>query len=124
DGDLDDYRRLGATQRRGRAQDDAKTTDRSESAPSLDRREERRRRAETRVATKPLRESLRAAERRLEDLSKEKAALEAKLADPALYQTAPRDAAQLNIRLADVARATAEAEATWLAAAEALENAD
>ena len=98
DGDLDDYRRLVATQRRGRAQDDAKTTDRSESAPSLDRREERRRRAETRVATKPLRESLRAAERRLEDLSKEKAALEAKLADPALYQTAPRDAAQLNIR--------------------------
>ncbi len=123
DGDLDDYRRHVASERRQRSRGDGGSAGEN-GAPSLDRREERRRRAESRAAAKPLRDALRAAERKLEDLNRDKATIEARLADPLLYQSAPGDAAQLNIRLAEVSRATAEAETAWLAAAAALEESD
>ena len=61
------------------------------------------------------------AETRLERLAAERVAIEARLADPALY--APGRAGEItaaNARLAAIARETAAAEATWLAAEEAL----
>ena len=121
DGDLDDYRRHIASERRQRSRGE-ETSGNGNGGPSPDRREERRRRAENRAAAKPLREALRAAERKVEECNRVKAAIEAKLADPLLYQSAPKDVAQLNIQLAEAKRATAEAEAAWLAAAAALEE--
>jgi ATP-binding cassette subfamily F protein 3 len=113
EGDLDDYRVLIAD--RGRP---AKT----ETAPS--RREDRRERAEIRAATAPLRRRARDAETRIAKLAEERARIEAKLADPALY--APGRAAEVTAaqtRLAAIARETDAAEADWLEAAEALEAA-
>ena len=114
DGDLDDYRALLAERARPAAKTDA--------GPS--RRDERRDRAEARVATAPLRKKARDAEARLTKLAAEKAAIETKLADPAIY--APGKVAQVTeaqTRLAAIARETEAAEMEWLEAAEALEAA-
>ncbi len=114
DGDLDDYRALLADRARPAAKADA--------APS--RRDERRDRAEARVATAPLRKKAKDAEARLAKLAAERAALEARLADPALY--APGNAGKVTdaqTRLAAVNRQTEAAEMEWLEAAEALEAA-
>ncbi len=114
DGDLDDYRALLADRARPAAKADA--------APS--RRDERRDRAEARVATAPLRKKAKDAEARLAKLAAERAALEARLADPALY--VPGNAGKVTdaqTRLAAVNRQTEAAEMEWLEAAEALEAA-
>ncbi len=61
------------------------------------------------------------AETSLARLTAERTAIEARLADPALY--APGRASEIvaaNARLAAIARETAAAEAAWLAAEEAL----
>ena len=114
DGDLDDYRALLAERARPAAKPDAAPT----------RREDRRERAEARAATAPLRRRARDAEQRIAKLADERARIEAKLADPALY--VPGRAAEVTAaqtRLAAIARATEAAESEWLEAAEALEAA-
>ena len=114
EGDLDEYRALLVERARPAAKSDA--------APS--KREERRDRAEARAATAPLRKRAKDAEARLAKLAAERAKIEARLADPALY--APGKAAQVTevrTRLAAVARETEAAEMEWLDAAEALEAA-
>jgi ATP-binding cassette, subfamily F, member 3 len=114
DGDLDDYRALLVERARPAPKPDA--------APS--KREERRDRAEVRAATAPLRKRAKEAETKLAKLAAERATLEAKLADPALY--APGKAAQVTeaqTRLAAVNRETEAMEQEWLEAAEALEAA-
>jgi ATP-binding cassette subfamily F protein 3 len=113
DGDLDDYRALLVERARPPAKPDA---------PS--RREERRDRAEARAATAPLRKRAKDAEAKLAKLAAERARIEARLADPALY--APGRAAQVTeaqTRLAAINRETDVAELAWLEAAEALEAA-
>jgi ATP-binding cassette subfamily F protein 3 len=113
DGDLDDYRALLVERARPAAKQDAPN-----------RRDDRRDRAEARAALAPLRRQARAAEARLAKLAEERAALETKLADPALY--APGRAAEVtatNTRLAVIAREAASTEEEWLAAEEALEGA-
>ena len=110
DGDLDDYRALLSERARPAARNDTGT-----------RREERRERAEARAALAPLRRQAKDAETRLARLAAERAAIEARLADPALY--APGRAGEItaaNARLAAIARETAVAEAAWFAAEEAL----
>jgi ATP-binding cassette subfamily F protein 3 len=114
DGDLDDYRALLAERARSA----------TKSGTASSRRDERRERAGMRAATAPLRQRARAAEARVAALAAERAKLEAKLADPALYvpvRAAEVTAAQ--VRLGAIARETAEAEAAWLEAEEALEEA-
>ena len=114
EGDLDEYRTLLSER--------ARPTAKSDAAPS--RREDRRERAEARAATAPLRRRARDAETRIAGLAGERAKIEAKLADPALY--VPGRAAEVTAaqtRLAAIARATETAEAEWLEAAEALEAA-
>ncbi|MEO9190119.1 MAG: ATP-binding cassette domain-containing protein, partial [Acetobacteraceae bacterium] len=112
DGDLDDYRALLAERGRGPAK--------AEASPA--RRDERRDRAEARAALAPLRRQARDAEARLERLTAERAAIEQALADPRLYEKARgTEIEAVNARLGAIARLTAEAEAAWLAAQEALE---
>ena len=114
DGDLDEYRALLAERSRPAAKPDA--------APRRDER--RRERAEMRAAQAPLRRRAKDAEALVAKLHAERAALEAKLTDPAMYgpgRTADLTAA--NMRLAAIARETTAAEAAWLEAEEALEAA-
>ena len=114
DGDMDEYRTLLADRARGPARLDA--------APS--RRDERRDRAEARVQTAPLRRQARDAEARLAKLGTERAAIEARLADPALYAPGRgADVTAAQLRLAALSRAQEEAELAWLEAEEALEAA-
>jgi ATP-binding cassette subfamily F protein 3 len=110
DGDLDDYRALLSERARPASRNDTGT-----------RRDERRERAEARAALAPLRRRAKDAETRLAKLTAERAAIEARLADPALY--APGRAGEItaaNARLATIARETTAAEAAWLEAEEAL----
>jgi ATP-binding cassette, subfamily F, member 3 len=113
DGDLDDYRALLAE--RGR------TTGKAE-IPG--RKDDRRERAAARAALAPLRKQAKDAEARLARLTAERLAIEAKLADPALYALGrANDIATANARLASIRREAETVEALWLAAEEALEAA-
>ncbi len=112
DGDLDEYRSVLAE----RARPATKPTD------ATGKRDDRRGRAEARAALAPLRKQAREAEARLERLAAERAAIERALADPRLYEKARgTEIEAANARLGAIARLTAEAEAAWLAAQEALE---
>ena len=114
DGDLDDYRQLLVERARPAAKPDA--------APS--RRDERRERAGARAAFAPLRKRAKEAEARVARLAAERAALEAKLADPGVYasgKVAEVTAAQT--RIARIIRETEVAELEWLEASAALEAA-
>jgi ATP-binding cassette subfamily F protein 3 len=111
DGDLDDYRAL--------------LVERARPAPKADagsRRDDRRERAEARAALAPLRRRAKEAEARIAKLAAERARIEAKLADPALYEPGrANEVTAANTRLAAIMRESAAAEADWLAAEEALE---
>jgi ATP-binding cassette subfamily F protein 3 len=116
DGDLEDYRR----QLLNRGYDRPPT---STAQSGNARQAERRRQAEVRAQTAPLRQQARAAERELERLTKERAALAAKLADGATYERSGDEIAALIRREAELKAAIETAEHRWLAAAEALEQA-
>jgi ATP-binding cassette subfamily F protein 3 len=116
DGDLDDYRaRVTEERRLGRAKGPA--------ARGHARKDERRRRANARAGTQTLRQAVKESEKRLEALGREKAALEAALADPATYRGAAEDITRLQKRLADVRAAIAAEEEKWLEAHAAMEEA-
>jgi ATP-binding cassette subfamily F protein 3 len=111
-GDMDEYRALLAERARPAAKAEA---------PS--RRDDRRDRAEVRAQLAPLRRQAKEAETLLGKLADEKARLEAKLADPALYAPGRTgDVTAANQRLAAIARETEAAELRWLEASEALEG--
>jgi ATP-binding cassette subfamily F protein 3 len=113
DGDLDDYRALLAERARPAGK-----------AEIAGRKDDRRERAAARAALAPLRKQAKDAETLLAKLTAERAAIEAKLADPGLYSPARvRDVAAANARLAAIRREAEATEAEWLAAAEALEAA-
>jgi len=113
DGDLDDYRALLAERARpiGKAE-------------LAGRKDDRRERVAARAALAPLRKQAKDAEALLVKLTAERAAIEAKLADPASYS--PGRAAGIaaaTARLAAIRREAEAAESQWLAAEEALEAA-
>ncbi len=113
DGDLDDYRALLAE--RGRP---------AGKAEIAGRKDDRRERAAVRAALAPLRKQAKDAEARLAQLTAERVAIEAKLADPALYAPGrANDIVIANARLASIRREAETVEAQWLAAEEALEAA-
>ncbi|HKM61633.1 MAG TPA: ABC-F family ATP-binding cassette domain-containing protein [Acidisphaera sp.] len=113
DGDMDDYRGLIAERSRPASRD---------TGPS--RRDDRRERAEARAALAPLRRRARDAEATIERLAGERAKIEARLADPAMYAPGRADdIAAANSRLASIAREIAAAEAAWLDAEAELEGA-
>ncbi len=110
DGDLNDYRALMQERARPAARD---------AAPR--RRDERRDRAQARLAQAPLRKRAREAEAAIARLSAERRRVETRLADPMLY--AADDAGQivqLQLRLAEIAREMTAQETAWLEAEEAL----
>ena len=115
EGDLDDYRRLVL----------APTASENEAAKSAtnQRRETRRLAAERRRELEPLRRALKEAERAVTDIGARKATIDQRIADPATYAGAA-DVPGLLREQASLAAALGEAEARWLAAAEAIEEAD
>ncbi len=113
DGDMDEYRALLAERGRPAAK-----------ADTVSRRDDRRERAEARLAVAPLRKKAKDAEAKIAKLAAEREKIEAKLAEPGLY--VPGKVAEVtaaNARLAAIRRESAEAEAIWLEAEEALEAA-
>jgi len=119
EGDLDAYRRL-LLERAREARRDARP-DRESSG--VDRKADRRAAAQVRAQLAPLRKLAQAAEREVESLSRDKAAIAAQLADPALYQGPPARLTELQRRAAELDRRLAEAETAWFEAQEALEAA-
>ncbi len=117
DGDLDDYRRMVLSERSGAGAGAAK------SPPSRSRSDVRRLAAEKRAETAPLRQRVKKAEAQIEKLTRELAALDAKLADGDLFARDASKAAQLAKMRSDAADALAAAEDEWLAASAALETA-
>jgi len=143
DGDLDDYRdwlfrtKLGET---NAAADVALVTEAPRSPgtetadpgkpaaarPAADRRGQKRRQAEGRqrqsAARKPIESRLKRLEEQLARLNARKSAIDAQLADPALYGDAQKDAVKtLVVDQAYVVRELAQLEAEWLALQEQLD---
>ncbi|MGH7124129.1 MAG: ATP-binding cassette domain-containing protein, partial [Stellaceae bacterium] len=116
EGDLEDYRRLLLTR------DRANAAPRENEGPR--RREERRAAAERRRELEPLRKRVREAETRIAALTKDLAAIEATLADSATYGSEGRAVAGLMRQQAELRGRLETAEREWLAASEALEDAD
>jgi ATP-binding cassette subfamily F protein 3 len=121
-GDLDDYRQRLLDDRRAAGRAPAGKPAARAQAPAT-RADERRAAAAAREKLKPLRQALADAERQVERLTQDKQALEARLADPALYSGAAAEVARLQRALAQAARALAAAEERWLLAHEAYEDA-
>jgi ATP-binding cassette subfamily F protein 3 len=112
EGDMEEYRAFLAERSRPAAK-----------AEAANRREGRRERAEARAALAPLRRQAKAAEERIARLTRERAALQARLADPSAYAPGKTDeVTAVNTRLAAIERETAAAEAAWIAAEAALES--
>jgi ATP-binding cassette subfamily F protein 3 len=115
DGDLDDYRAWLAERARPP----------SAKAEAGDKAGERKARALARAALAPLRRRAQDAEKTIARLADERAAIEAKLANPKLYAGAGKavEIALANARLSAIAREIAAAEEAWLEAQAALEEA-
>lgn len=130
DGDMDDYRTLlleraratrsgGVSPKRG-SQD---PTDSGSVAAPADAKDRRRANAEERARLAPLRKIAETAEKKVTKLEAEKAVLEARLADPALYEGPPAKVTDLQKALGEIENALGTAEAAWFDAQEALEDA-
>jgi ATP-binding cassette subfamily F protein 3 len=115
-GDLEDYRRALLGRRSDGSRADAAVAGHA-------RRAERQRQADVRARMAPLRQAARTAERELERLSAERAALAARLVDGATYELSGDEIAALIRREAELKAAIEAAEHRWLTAAEALERA-
>ncbi|MEA3411810.1 MAG: ATP-binding cassette domain-containing protein [Pseudomonadota bacterium] len=123
DGDLDDYPRWLAEERRRLARQEE--TQEQRPRDGTGRRERRKDEAERRRQLAPLRRETRRLEAVLKRLSEENERIEQRLADPTIYEDAAKPA--LVTLLEDRARLAAElaqAEAEWLSASEALEFAE
>ena len=116
DGSLEDYERYLLDQRRQARRNGA-------DKPANEKREARRSRAELRAQLAPLRQAASKAERKLEELSGRKAALEAEMAAPETYAKGTDHVKELQIRLGEVDKALGEAEEAWMEAQAAFEEA-
>jgi ATP-binding cassette, subfamily F, member 3 len=120
DGDLEDYRQWLARQDRSSQQ--ASGPERPSAGPAQGRRVQRREAAEARQRMKPLRDACARLEQRHGELDAEKARIEARLADPALYEDASKAELQdLLARQGALARELGEVEAQWMEAVQKLE---
>ena len=81
----------------------------------------RRDAAAVRSKRAPLKRAAESAEYRLNQATRQKTDIEAKMADSTLYEGAPERLAELGRKLSAAERSISEAEADWLRAAEALE---
>lgn len=122
DGDLDDYQQWLADLQRQENQQDA--PDKENNANSAQaRKDQKRREAEFRSQTQPLRKQIAKLELQMEKLSAELAAVEEKLADSALYDISRKADLTLCLQQQSQAKsALEETEMTWLDAQEQLEQ--
>jgi ATP-binding cassette subfamily F protein 3 len=122
DGDLDDYQQWLVDLQRQENQQDA--PDKENNANSAQaRKDQKRREAEFRSQTQPLRKQIAKLEQQMEKLSAELAAVEEKLADSALYDISRKADLTLCLQQQSQAKsALEETEMTWLDAQEQLEQ--
>ena len=92
-------------------------------APKENKKQARKERAEQRQATAKLRKTVQEAEKRMAKYGEQKKILEARLADPKVYNGSTSDMMALQVEHAKAKEAMDEAEAAWLEAQEALEGA-
>ena len=117
-GDLDDYGKWLADQRRERA-----AVVESERPEKRDRKEQRRQEAERRNQLQPLRNRVKKLEAELEKLLSRKDELTIALADPAIYDDSNREQLKiLGLEHAQLEKALGETEEAWMLASEALEE--
>jgi ATP-binding cassette subfamily F protein 3 len=121
DGDMESYRRLLAERRRTTASDAGPRS--SNRKPEGNKKLQRQEKARRRQETAGLRQAADQAERNVERLTEELAALEQKLADPAVYGEPPQVLADLQVRHATLKVELAEAEERWLHAHDKVEAA-
>jgi len=114
DGDLDDYRKFIL-------QPADKAASSKVRPAGLNRKEQRREAARKRQENTTLRQAVKAAESTMERLGAEIEKLDARLADPALYQDDPVKFTNLTRQKSQVDKKLREAEARWLAAQEKVE---
>ncbi|KHT30967.1 ABC transporter ATP-binding protein [Pectobacterium carotovorum] len=122
DGDLEDYQQwLVSLQRQENAADEAPKENTANSAQG--RKDQKRREAELRTQTQPLRKQITKLEQQMEKLGETLAALEARLADSAIYDISRK--AELTDCLQQQTKVKIELEETemsWLDAQEQLEQ--
>ncbi len=126
DGDMQDYRKLLLDRARD-ARREAKAEARAEAeAPAQSaaaRKEDRRLAAELRQKAAPLKKVAQAAEKKLEELTAQRTRVEAKLADPKLYDGPGDKVAALQKELGELSKAIEDTELAWIEAQEAYEEA-
>jgi len=122
EGSLDEYAAELQAARRARRQSDKERTEQPETSRD-NKKQARKERAEQRQATAELRKTVKNAETRMAKLEAEKTALEARLADPEVYNGATRDLMALQLKHAEIKEKIAAVETEWLEAQEALEGA-
>jgi ATP-binding cassette subfamily F protein 3 len=115
DGDMEDYRRLLLAEGR---------EERAAPPQGSAAKRGRRTAAEARRALAPLRAEVRACEERLEKIAEMLGKLDARLADPALYEGPAERIEALHAKRGEILAAQERAEALWIAAQEALEAAE
>lgn len=122
EGDLDDYQQwLSDLQRQENQQDAPDKENNGNSAQA--RKDQKRREAEFRSQTQPLRKQIAKLEQQMEKLGTELAAVEEKLADSALYDISRKADLTLCLQQQSQAKsALEETEMTWLDAQEQLER--
>jgi ATP-binding cassette subfamily F protein 3 len=125
EGDMDDYRKLLTEERRNGDDESGagqrKSEDMMAGHTAAGRKEQRRVAAEQRAANAHLRKAAVEAEKRLEKLQQKKTALEARLADPAVYNGPTAKLLELQLRYGDLKREIETAEDAWLETQSALE---
>ena len=125
DGDMADYRRflLSGARAGGSSNAGNGASPKPSESGSDERRRQRKNAASRRSQVAPLRQAARQAEDKLNRLTKERAAIEAQLADPRMHAKGGDAMAELSRKHGAIKAAVDDAEAAWLAAAEALEQA-
>ncbi|MET0280797.1 MAG: ATP-binding cassette domain-containing protein [Steroidobacteraceae bacterium] len=129
DGDLEDYSRwlakggspaAAAPAREAKPQRDAATAEAARAAGQQRKRDE----AQARKALAPLRARLQRVEKRMTELAAQAKALDAQLADPALYEASQRQRQlELSAQRARLAQENEQVESEWLELSDELERA-
>lgn len=123
DGDMESYR-ADLLAERGQKTDRVKASASDGAAlERASRADQRKLAAERRAELAPLKKAMQAAEKRVETLTKELAAFDERLADPALYSDAAK-AQKITMERGLAAKKLAEAEDAWLSATAQLEDAE
>lgn len=122
DSDMADYRRWLLREAR-EARREAAAAKREDRPAAATRKDERRAAADARRRLAPLKKQVEAAEKKVETLTARRLDLQARLADPSLYDGPPDRVATLQKELGEVTKRLEAAEAAWMEAMEAYEEA-